>query len=147
YAHVQRTEPQTLAVGLSDSPAGLAAWMAQRFRDWSPPAPDILDSRRLDHILANFTLYWLTGTTASSCRLYRDMRSAPLRFGPGDRIQVPTAVALFPHELPMPPRSWVERGFALRRWTEMPRGGHFAALDEPELMAQDLRGFFRPLRA
>lgn len=147
YAHVQRTDPQTLTVGLNDSPAGLAAWITRRFRDWSPPVPDILDPRRLDHILSNLTLYWLTGSIASACRLYKEMRRAPLRLNLDQRIRVPTAVAVFPHELPMPPRRWVERGMAVARWTEMPRGGHFAALDEPDLLVRDLREFFRPLRS
>lgn len=143
YAHVQRTEPHTLAVGLNDSPAGLAAWLLQRYRDWSPPDADFLDPSRRDHVLATLTLYWLTGNIASSCRLYRDMRRSPLRFAPGERVTVPTAVACFPHELPLPPRSWVERGFNLQRWSSMPRGGHFAALDAPDLLAGDLRAFLR----
>lgn len=146
YANVQRSEPETVALGLNDSPAGLAAWIVQRFRDWSPPVPGVLDPQRLDHILANLTLYWLTGTIATACRLYKDMRGAPLRLDQGQRVNVPTAVACFPHELPMPPRSWVARGFDLRRWTTMPQGGHFAALDEPDLLADDLREFMRPLR-
>jgi pimeloyl-ACP methyl ester carboxylesterase len=100
-----------------------------------------------DEILTHVTLYWVTETIGSSMRLYRESRRTPLRLGPGERIAVPCGFAHFPLEAPHPPREWVERGYTIRRWTEMPRGGHFAAMEEPELLAEDVRAFFRPLRS
>ncbi|WP_217578748.1 epoxide hydrolase family protein [Mesorhizobium sp. GbtcB19] len=147
YAHMQGTRPQTLAYGLTDSPVGLAAWMIEKFRDWSDCDGDLANAAfSPDDILADISLYWFTRTVASSMRLYWETRARPLAFPPASEIAVPLAVALFPKELPMPPRSWVERVFRnLRRWTPMPRGGHFAALEQPELLAQDIRAFARDL--
>ncbi|UQN09285.1 epoxide hydrolase family protein [Deinococcus sp. QL22] len=143
YGHLQGTRPQTLAYGLSDSPTGLAAWIAEKFHAWT-------DGEGLgvstDTVLTNIALYWLTNTLGSSVRLYRENRQQPLHFGSGKRVQPPLSVALFPRELPMPPRSWVERVYNVQRWTPMPRGGHFAALEEPELLAADIRAAFRPMR-
>jgi pimeloyl-ACP methyl ester carboxylesterase len=143
YSHIQATRPQTLAYGLTDSPVGLAAWMIEKFRDWSDCDGDLANATfSRDDMLANISLYWFTRTVASSMRLYWETRARPLAFAPGTAIHVPLAVALFPKELPMPPRSWVERVFKdIRRWTAMPRGGHFAALEQPALLAQDLRAF------
>ena len=107
---------------------------------------DVESRFSLDELLANVTLYWVTNTAASSIRLYRESKLTPLQLGPGERIRVPMGFAHFPLEAPSPPRRWVERGYEVRRWTEMPRGGHFAAWEEPELLAQDIREFFRPLR-
>ena len=140
YAHLQRTRPGTLSYGLNDSPAGLAAWILECFRNWADCGG--LESRFAMHALANLTLYWLTGCIGAACRLYRETARAPLAFGPGERVRVPTAVAHFPREAPFPPRSWVERGYALARWTEMPSGGHFAALEEPERLTADVAAFF-----
>jgi pimeloyl-ACP methyl ester carboxylesterase len=147
YAHVQGHEPQTLAAALSDSPMGLAAWMVQRFRDWSDCDGDVLRRFTADELLANVSLYWFTQSIASSCRRYLDGRLAPLRLRPGERVAVPCGFALFPREIPFPPRERVERGYNVARWTGMPRGGHFAAAEEPALLAEDLRDFFRPLRS
>ncbi|QND63197.1 epoxide hydrolase [Mesorhizobium loti] len=143
YAHIQATRPQTLAYGLTDSPVGLAAWMIEKFRDWSDCDGDLANAAfARDDMLANISLYWFTRTIASSMRLYWETRARPLAFAPGTTIHVPLAVALFPKELPMPPRSWVGRVFKdIRQWTAMPRGGHFAALEQPALLAQDLRAF------
>lgn len=132
YEHLQRTQPQTLSYGLNDSPAALAAWILERYRAWG----DYFD---VDGLLANVTLYWLTGTIGSSCRLYAECARAPLA---GVRVGVPCAFAHFPNEIAHPPRGWVERGYHVVRWTEMPRGGHFAALEEPALLADDIRAFF-----
>jgi pimeloyl-ACP methyl ester carboxylesterase len=96
--------------------------------------------------LTDISLYWFGDDINGSLRLYKENRLAPLTFNPGERVAPPLGVALFPRELPMPPRSWVERVFNVRRWTVMPRGGHFAALEQPELLAEDIRAFFRPLR-
>jgi pimeloyl-ACP methyl ester carboxylesterase len=147
YAHVQRTRPDTLAVGLADSPAGLAAWMAEKLWSWSDRMEGGKSRLSRDDVLANVTLYWLTGTIGSSMRLYHEASRHPLRLAAGERIRVPTGMALFPAETPAnPPREWVERGYDVTRWTTMPRGGHFAAWEEPDLLANEIREFFRPLR-
>jgi pimeloyl-ACP methyl ester carboxylesterase len=147
YAHVQRTTPDTLSVGLADSPAGLAAWMAEKLWSWSDRTAEGKSTLRRDDVLANVTLYWLTGTIGSSMRLYHEASRHPLRLAAGERIRVPTGMALFPAETPAnPPREWVERGYEVTRWTTMPRGGHFAGLEEPDLLAAEIREFFRPLR-
>ncbi len=147
YAHVQRTAPDTLAVALADSPAGLAAWMAEKLWSWSDHTAEGKSTLPPDEVLANVALYWLTGTIGSSMRLYHEASRHPLRLALGERILVPTGLALFPAETPAnPPREWVERGYEVTRWTTMPRGGHFAAWEEPDLLAAEVREFFRPLR-
>jgi pimeloyl-ACP methyl ester carboxylesterase len=146
YAHIQRTHPQTAAIGVNDSPAGLAAWVLEKFREWAACDGDVLTRFSRDELLSNVTLYWMTQTAASSFRLYMEGRRAPLHFKEGDFVAVPTSVARFPLEAPFPPRPWVERGYNVQRWTEMPRGGHFAAAEEPELLAEEIRQFFRPWR-
>ncbi len=147
YAHVQRTRPDTLAVGLADSPAGLAAWMAEKLWSWSDRSAEGKSTLSRDEVLANVALYWLTGTIGSSMRLYQEASRHPLRLVTGQRIRVPTGMALFPAETPAnPPREWVERSYDVTRWTPMPRGGHFAAWEEPDLLAVEIREFFRPLR-
>ena len=146
YAHIQRTHPQTAAYGLNDSPAALAAWILEKFRAWSDCDGDLYRRFTRDELLSNVTLYWMTETIHSSFRLYYEGRRAPLQFGQGDFVSVPCAIARFPKEAPFPPRCWIERGYNVQRWTEMPRGGHFGAAEEPELMAEDIRAFFRGLR-
>jgi len=146
YAHAQATRPQTLAVGLNDSPAALLAWIVDKFRAWSDCEGDVLRRFSRDELLANVTLYWVTETIHSSMRLYFESQQVLLQFEEGRRVPVPCGVARFPLEAPSPPREWVARVFDVRRWTEMPRGGHFAAMEEPELLAEDIRAFFRPLR-
>jgi pimeloyl-ACP methyl ester carboxylesterase len=146
YAHIQRTRPQTAAYGLNDSPAGLAAWILEKFREWSDCDGDVYRRFTPDELLANLTLYWMTETIHSSFRLYFEGRRAPLQFGEGEFVHVPTAIAHFPKELPFPPRVWIERGYNVQHWTEMPRGGHFAAAEEPDLLAEGLRAFLRRFR-
>jgi pimeloyl-ACP methyl ester carboxylesterase len=146
YAAVQRTFPQTPAYALNDSPVGLAAWIVEKYRAWGDCEGEVERRFSKDELLANVTLYWVTETIHSSMRLYFESRRTPLQLKAGERIAVPTAVADFPKEAPAPPREWVERGYHLVRWTPMPRGGHFAALEEPALLAEDLRAFFRELR-
>jgi len=141
YARLQSTKPYTLAVGLNDSPAGLAAWIAEKFHAWSD---DFEATIGLDKLLANISLYWFTGTIGSSFRMYVEGRARPLHLS--GRIQPPMGAAIFPAELPMPPRTWVERGFDVRHWNHMPAGGHFAAIEQPALLAEDIRVFFRALR-
>ena len=146
YSHVQRTRPQTAAYGLNDSPAGLAAWILEKFREWSDCDGDVYRRFTRDELLANVTLYWMTQTIHSSFRMYFEGRKAPLHFGEGEFVHPPTGIAHFPKELPFPPQIWIERGYNVQHWSEMPRGGHFAAAEEPELLAEDLRTFFRRFR-
>jgi pimeloyl-ACP methyl ester carboxylesterase len=147
YAHLHGTKPQTLAYALNDSPVGLAAWIVEKFHAWSDSNGDVERVFGLDALLTDISLYWFSGSVDASLRIYKENRLQPLHFAPGERVAPPLAVALFPRELPMPPRSWVERCHNVVRWTPMPRGGHFAALEQPELLAEDVRAFFRPLRA
>jgi len=146
YSHIQQTHPLTAAYGLNDSPAALAAWILEKFRDWSDCDGDLYRRFKRDELLANVTLYWMTETIYSSFRLYYEGRKAPLHFQQGDFVHVPCAIAHFPKEEPFPPRAWIERGYNVQHWTDMPRGGHFAAAEEPELLAEDLRTFFRTFR-
>jgi pimeloyl-ACP methyl ester carboxylesterase len=146
YGHLQATRPQTLGYALADSPVGLLAWIVEKLRAWSDCGGDLFARFPPDEVLAHATLYWVTGSMPSAMRLYAEGREVPLRFGPGERVPVPCGVARFAKEEPMPPREWAERAFEIVRWTEFPRGGHFAAMEEPELLAEDVRAFFRPLR-
>lgn len=146
YSHIQRTHPLTAAYGLNDSPAALAAWILEKFRDWSDCDGDLYRRFTRDELLTNVTLYWVTETIHSSFRLYYEGRRAPLHFGQGDFVHIPCAITRFPKEEPFPPRDWIERGYNVQHWTNMPRGGHFAAAEEPELLAEDIRAFFRRFR-
>ena len=147
YQKIQSTRPETLAVALGDSPAGLAAWIVDGFRSWSDCDGDIERRFSMDELLANVSLYWLTATAGSSMRLYFESRASG-RFGPVERrVEVPTGCAIFPRELFRPPRRWAERLYNVVHWSEMPSGGHFAAMEEPDALARDLRAFFRPLRS
>ena len=146
YGHLQATRPQTLAYGLNDSPAGLLAWIVEKLRAWSDCGGDVYSRFSRDEILTHVTLYWVTETISSSVRLYAEAGAVPLRFPAGERVPAPCGVARFALEAPMPPRDWVERAYDVVRWTDFPRGGHFAAMEEPELLAGDVRAFFRNLR-
>jgi pimeloyl-ACP methyl ester carboxylesterase len=141
YGHVQRTRPLTLGYALSDSPIGLAAWIAEKFREWADPGSAI----PLDVILTNVTIYWATNTITSSMRLYLESARTPLRFGRGERVRVPCGIARFPYEAPFPPRAWIERAYDVVHWTDMPSGGHFAALEAPDRLAADVTEFVRGL--
>lgn len=146
YAHQQRTRPLTLAHGLSDSPAGLLAWILEKYRAWSDCGGDVSTRFSDDFLLTQASLYWFTGTISTSFWPYyeRGHGLVPAL----ERVTVPTAVAVFPADLAAPaPRSWVERKYDLARYTVMPRGGHFAAHEEPELLADDITAFFRQLKA
>jgi microsomal epoxide hydrolase len=143
YQWIQGTKPQTLAYGLNDSPAGLAAWIVEKFRTWSDCHGNLESRFTKDQLLTNVMIYWITGSINSSTRLYYEARHHPWRLKPGTRIQTPAAVALFPGELARPPRHWAERVLNVQRWTPMARGGHFAAMEEPRLLAEDIRAFFR----
>jgi pimeloyl-ACP methyl ester carboxylesterase len=147
YAHLQRNTPLTAAYGLHDSPVGLAAWIVEKFRDWADCDGEVERRFTKDELLSNITLYWMTETIHSSCRLYFETKKQPVNFKRGEQVRVPCAIAHFPKEAPFPPRAWIERGYNIQRWTEMPRGGHFAAAEEPELLARDIAAFFRSLGA
>ncbi len=146
YQWIQGTKPQTLAYGLTDSPVGLAAWIVEKFRSWSDCGGDVERRFSKDVLLTNVMLYWVTGAINSSFWPYYARHHGPWPIPEGARIEVPTAYAEFPREILHPPRSWAERVFNIRRWTVMPAGGHFAALEEPEALAADIRAFFRELR-
>ncbi|MET0789860.1 MAG: epoxide hydrolase family protein [Cellulomonas sp.] len=145
YGAVHRTKPQTAAVGLTDSPAGLAAWIVEKLRSWSDCGGDVESSYTRDEILTLVTLYWLTGTIGSSMRMYVANAAIPPEQH-ARRVEVPSGFSLFPGDIIRPPRAWLERTANVVRVTEPPRGGHFAPFEEPELYAQELREFFRPYR-
>jgi pimeloyl-ACP methyl ester carboxylesterase len=143
YSLIHSTKPQTIAYSLTDSPVGLAAWIVEKFRAWSDCGGDPRKRFTEDELLTNISIYWLTSTIGSSMRLYYENSRA---WPPMGRIEVPAGIALFPADILPPPREWAERILRIERWTQMPRGGHFAAMEEPELLAADIRAFFRPLR-
>jgi len=146
YSHQQSTKPLTLAYGLNDSPIGLCAWIIEKFYGWSDCNGNLENVFTKDELLANVTLYWVTETIHSSIRLYNESHRAPLRSEKDDFIQVPVGIARFPLEEPFPPRKYIERGYNIQRWTDMPTGGHFASMEEPELLAKDIIDFFRSLQ-
>ena len=143
YQQIQGTKPQTLGFSLDDSPAGLAAWIVEKFHAWCDCDGNVESRFTKDELLTNITLYWVTQTGTSSTRIYFESRVAA---GNPGKVTVPTACALFPKEITVPPRKWVEARYNLVRWTEMPRGGHFAALEQPDLLVNDVRAFFHDLR-
>lgn len=145
YAHLQGTKPLTLAYALEDSPVGLAAWFLEKFRAWSDNGGDVLASFTADQLLTNLTLYWLTRTAGSAADYYYEAQHGSYSTEPPARIDVPAGFALFPKDLLRPPRELAERFFDVRRWSQLPRGGHFAAWEEPELLAAEIRAFFAPL--
>ena len=144
YQAIQGTRPQTLGFALHDSPVGLAAWIVEKFREWSDCGGELERSIPRDVVLANLTWYWATGSITSSMRLYYEYRHGEAGPPAGRRVEVPTAVAAFPAEILSPPREWAERVYRIVRWTPMPRGGHFAALETPDLLAEDIRAAFAP---
>lgn len=145
YSSIQGTKPQTLGYGLTDSPAGQAAWIVEKFKTWCDcdGHPETIFTK--DQLLTNIMLYWVTKSATSSARLYYESAHASPTQRVG-RVEVPTAGAIFPHELFYSPRSWAEASYNLQRWTEMPKGGHFAAMEQPELFVEDLRAFYAELR-
>jgi pimeloyl-ACP methyl ester carboxylesterase len=147
YSWIQGTKPQTLAFALSDSPAGLAAWIVEKFRTWSDCGGNVETAFTRDRLLANISFYWFTGAIGSSFWPYYAVRHRPWPIPDGRTIDVPTAYAQFPAEILRPPRSLAQRTYTdVRRWTVMPHGGHFAALEQPEALTNEVREFFRPLR-
>jgi epoxide hydrolase len=146
YAQVQGTKPQTLGAALNDSPAGLLGWIVEKFRTWSDCDGDPENVFTRDQMITNVMLYWVTQTITSSTRLYWEL----LHLGSGQRapeyVSVPTGIACYPKEVIRFPRSWVERRYNVTHWADMPRGGHFAAMEQPELFVEDVRAFFRTVR-
>ena len=151
YSRMQATRPQTVAHGLTDSPAGLAAWVVDLFRSFSDCGGELESRFTRDQLLTNLTIWWATATIGSAMRGYYDYEHFEPPPPPGSRVQVPSGFAVFADSYrpgsARPPRELAEAGFNITRWTRMPRGGHFAALEEPQLLAEELRAFFRPLRA
>jgi pimeloyl-ACP methyl ester carboxylesterase len=145
YGAVQGTKPVSLGIAQADSPAGLAAWIVEKFRSWSDWDDDFESLFSRDTLLTNLMFYWAPNSIASAARLYYERRRDP---GARDypRVEPPTALAVFPKELLPVTREWMEEVYNLVRWTEMARGGHFAALEQPELLLEDIRAFFRELR-
>jgi microsomal epoxide hydrolase len=147
YQWIQGTRPQTLAFALTDSPAGLAAWIVEKFRAWSDCGGDLDSVFTKDALLADISLYWFTGAIGSSFWPYYARMHGPWPIPDCGKITVPTGYCEFPREILRPPRSLAERTYTdIRRWSVMPRGGHFAAMEQPETLAIELREFFRPLR-
>ena len=157
YSSIQSTKPQSLAPGLNDSPAGLAAWIIEKFYAWSDNGGDIENAFTKDELLTNLTIYWGTQTVYSSINIYYEGIQAIMqaKYNPlvklnpfdktGDKSEVPAAFALFPKDIAPAPKKFAERFFNVQRWTEMKKGGHFAALEQPELLAADIREFVQNL--
>jgi microsomal epoxide hydrolase len=147
YQWIQGTRPQTLAFGLNDSPAGLAAWIVEKFRAWSDCDGDVESVHPPDRLLANIALYWFTGCIGASFWPYYARLHGAWPIPEGRTVDVPMGYAAFPKEIRRPPRSIAERTYTdIRRWTPMPKGGHFAAMEQPEALATEIAAFFRPLR-
>ncbi len=153
YSSIQSTRPLTLGYGLNDSPTGLAAWVVDKFWAWSDHRGNLENSFSKDELLTNVMLYWVTQSMPPSTRIYYESshnqpRPATMTPFQGGGKSSPIGFALFPKEINVPPRAWVERsvGRAMIHWTEFPRGGHFAALEVPDLLVEDIRAFFRRIR-
>lgn len=144
YMSIQSTRPQTLAYGLSDSPVGLASWILEKLRAWSDCNGDLDQKYTKDELLTHIMIYWVTNTAGSSAHMYYENAHTlpPLGY-----IEVPTALALFKKDILPPPKAWAKQNLNITRWTTLPRGGHFTAMEEPELMAKNLWAFFRSFRA
>lgn len=143
YARIQETRPQTLAYGLNDSPVGQLAWIAEKFADWTDSAPESISAINLDDMLTTVSIYWFTGTAGSSAQIYYENKWVP---AVKTASRVPTAVAVFPHDLFLPIRRIAERDIMIEQWTEFAHGGHFAAMEQPGALIEDIRSFFRGRR-
>ena len=144
YMSIQSTKPQSIAYGLSDSPAGLAGWIIEKFRDWSDCNGDLQRRFTFDDLLTNVMIYWISNTIGSTAHVYYENTHSlpPLN----ERIETPTGIALFASDVLKPPKVWAEKQYNIVRWTNLPRGGHFTAMEEPELLAAEIRAFCRPFR-
>ena len=141
YQAIQGTKPQTLAVGLTDSPVGLCAWILEKFWTWSDHGDDLWTDVDKDRFCTNLMLYWLTDTVGSAARIYHEFQQAEER-ALAIGVEVPTAGAVFPKEIYKASRRWASTRFNVTHWNEFDRGGHFAALEEPDLLIGDIRSFF-----
>lgn len=147
YQQIQGTKPQTLAFGLTDSPAGLAAWIAEKFRSWSDCDGVAENAISRDRMLANIALYWFTGAIGSSFWPYYARLHEGWPISPAQPVTVPTGYAAFPREIIVPPRAIADKTYSnIQRWTAMKKGGHFAAMEQPAALAEEIAHFFRPLR-
>ncbi len=148
YAALQSTKPQTAAYGLTDSPVGLCAWIVEKRRTWSDCGGEVERRFSKNELLTTMTLYWVTGSIGSAFRSYYERAHHPWQpvHSRTPVVEAPTGVAVFPGEIIHMPRRWAERYYNLQRWTVMPAGGHFAPMEEPERLVEDIRAFFRPLR-
>jgi len=146
HVGIHASRPQTLGYALNDSPVGLAAWLIDKFRMIADCGGEIETAISLDRLLTNVSVYWFSGSITSAIRLYREARPEPLKFAPGERIRPPLGFAAFAGEVAVPPREWVARVYDVQRWTAFAKGGHFAAMEQPQALAEDIRAFFRPLR-
>jgi epoxide hydrolase len=146
YAQEQGTKPQTLGVALNDSPAGLLAWIVEKFRTWSDCDGHPENAFTRDQLITNVMTYWVTQTITSSTRLYWERTHAEGRNDAPEFVGVPTGIARYPKEPLRLPRGWVERRYNVTHWAEMPRGGHFAAMEQPDLFVDNVRDFFRTVR-
>lgn len=143
YMSIQSTKPQTLAYGLSDSPVGVAAWILEKFYSWSDCKGNLENIFSKDELLTNVMIYWLTNTVGSTANMYyENTHSLP----PMDKINVPTGLALFHGDVLLPPKEWAEKNLNIIHWSEIPRGGHFTAMEEPTLFTEDIRKFYRTFR-
>lgn len=143
YMSIQSTKPQTIAYGLSDSPVGLAAWIIEKFLSWSDCNGDLNKILTKDELLTNIMIYWITNTIGSSANAYyENTHSLP----PMGHIDLPTGMALFPADVLLPPKEWAMRNLNITRWTTMPKGGHFTAMEDPKHFAEEIRTFFRTYR-
>jgi len=142
YSLEQNTKPLTLAYGLNDSPVGLCAWIVEKMYGWAECNGYIGSVFSKDELLSNVTLYWITETIHSSIRLYNENSKNPLIIGKESYIKIPVGIAHFRYESPFPPRNFIERGFNIQHWSDFPSGGHFPAIEKPELLAEDIRTFF-----
>ena len=147
YQWIQGTKPQTLSYGLTDSPVGLAAWLVEKFYTWTDHRGDLDGYFGRDTMLTDIMLYWITGAVGSSFWPYYARMHSPWPIPAGQTVDVPTGYIEFPKEILTPPRSVAEKFYSnIQSWTSCDRGGHFAALEQPELLVQDMRQFFRPFR-
>ncbi len=144
YMQIQGTRPQTIAHALTDSPAGLLAWIVEKFQEWTDPAAKLPeDAVDRDRILTDVSIYWFTATAGSAAHTYYERFNDPAMWAPRERSEVPVAVAVFTTDVTV--RPFADKAHNVVRWSEFTRGGHFAALEAPDLLISDLRDFFRPL--
>ena len=143
YSHQQKTKPLTLAYGLNDSPVALCAWIIEKMHGWSDCKGQVENIFTKDELLSNVTLYWVTETIHSSVRLYNENSKFPLKLEKNSMINVPVGIARFKYEEPFPPRKFIERGFNIIHWSDFPAGGHFPAVEQPQLLSEDIYRFFR----